>query len=328
MGHASRQTVYDRVLVDLNTQCDFLLPRGAVPVANRQAVLPNIRRLMSWARLERIPVLSTIDAHRPCERNNGLPPYCVDRSPGQRKISFTLLPRRVVIPGDNTLDLPFEAFRRYRQVIFTKRTSDFLSNPKADRLINMTKSTHLVLFGVITENCVKAAALALMARQRRVAVVIDACGHWNAADAELALLQMEAKGAVLLTTEQLLSGSVDEQLRAPFPVPRQVDADLSQPAHGDGNGRSAAQDATQEPARLRDAAAAGCGESDSKSAAPKPESGSNGNGRRLVRPTRTPLPKTNNGNGRTTGNGADRERKTAPAPRARRSPVRAKGRPK
>ncbi len=218
MGHPLRQVVFDRVLVDLNTQCDFLLSKGAAPVANRVAVLPNVRRVMNWARLGRVPVISTIDAHRPGERSNGLPPFCVDRTVGQRKLPFTLLPRRIVLTGDNTTDIPFEPFRRYQQVIFTKRRNDFLSNPKADRLINQIRTSYLLIVGVITESCVKAAALALMARQRRVGVIVDACGHWSAADAELAFLQMKAKGAVLLTTDELLSGAADDLLRGPSGV--------------------------------------------------------------------------------------------------------------
>lgn len=214
MSASPRQGYFDRVLIDLNTQCDFLLPRGAVPVANREQILPNVRRLMSWARNMRLPVISTIDSHRPCEQSNGFPPYCVDRTPGQKKLPFTLLPRRIILPGDNTLDLPIEAFRRYRQLIFTKRSSDFLTNPKADRLVSQIRVHHLVVFGVITECCVKAAVLSLMARLRRVVVVTDACGFWSPPDADLATRQMEAKGAVLVTTEELISGQAEERIRA------------------------------------------------------------------------------------------------------------------
>lgn len=214
MSSSVRQGCFDRVLIDLNTQCDFLLPRGAVPVANREQMLPNVRRLMSWARNTRLPVISTIDSHRAGERSNGFPPYCIDRTPGQKKLPFTLLPRRIILHGDNTLDLPIEAFRRYRQLIFTKRSGDFLSNPKADRLVSQLRVHHLIVFGVITECCVKAAVLSLIARLRRVVVVKDACGFWSPPDAELAMRQMEAKGAVMVTTEELISGAADERIQA------------------------------------------------------------------------------------------------------------------
>lgn len=241
MSVAARRNSFNRILVDLNTQCDLLLPRGALPVTNRTEILPNIRRLMSWGRIEAIPVISTLEAHRPGESLQGLPSYCIDRTSGQRKLPFTLLPRRLVCTGDNTFDLPFDIFRRYQQVIFTKRKRDFLSNPKADRLVNLVSSHHLVVFGTVAEHCVKAAVLGLLARQHRIAVVTDACGFWSAGDAELAMRQLDAKGAVLVTTEELISGAADERIKASRPM---IFSDTEEPqavhagGNGHGNGRN------------------------------------------------------------------------------------------
>jgi len=194
MSSASRSPA-SRVLVDLNTQCDFLLPKGALPVWNRKDILPNIRRLMSWARTSRVPVISSLEAHRPGESRKGLPPHCVDRTNGQKKLPFTLLPRRLLLMGDNTVDVPFQIFRRFQQVIFTKRDRDFLNNPKADRLVNNIDVNHMIVFGVVTEYCVKAAVLGLITRRHRVVVVSDACGCWSSSDHDLSLRQMDAKGA-------------------------------------------------------------------------------------------------------------------------------------
>jgi len=225
MHQYSRRVALERVLLDMNTQCDFLLPRGAVPVSNRAAVVENVRRLMNWARMQRLPVISTLDCHRPGEAMGGLPPYCMDRSPGQKKLPFTLLPRRVVLYGDNTLDVPNDPFRKFRQVIVTKRNRDFLSNPKADRLVNALDCEYFLMFGMVAEHCIKAAALGLMARQRRVAVVSDACGYWSRTESELALRQIEAKGAVLVTTDELISGTAEERLRAALPTRAATDDD-------------------------------------------------------------------------------------------------------
>ncbi|MEE8170696.1 MAG: cysteine hydrolase family protein, partial [Phycisphaerae bacterium] len=184
-----------RIVLDLNTQCDLLLPRGAMPVVNRLDVIKNIRAMMDWARVKRIPVISSIDAHRPSESGNGVPRYCVDNTPGQRKLPFTLLPRRMMLPCDNTLALPCDVFNKYSQVILTRRTRDFLSNPKADRLVTEFSVEHFIVFGVVTAVGVKSVVLGLIARQRAVVVVSDAIGHWSSAEAELAVLQMAAKGA-------------------------------------------------------------------------------------------------------------------------------------
>lgn len=208
MGLVVRRNGFDRVLVDLNTQCDYFLPGGAVPVANRVDIIPNIRRLMEWARLQSIPVISTINAHRPGDASilRGAPPHCIDRTPGQRKLPFTLLPRRILLDGDNTMDLPNDLFSRYRQVIFVKRSKDLVGNPKADRLISELPARHLIVFGAIAEFCVKASVLALVTRLRNVIVVEDACGTWNSADAGISLRQMSAKGAFLMSVDQIING--------------------------------------------------------------------------------------------------------------------------
>jgi len=203
MAAGFRRSARDRVLIDLNTQCDYLLPRGAAPVANRFAIIPNIQRLFAWARLWSVPVISSIDAHRSKESFKGVPRHCIERTPGQRKLPFTLLPRRIMLDGDNTLDLPHNVLSRYRQIIFTQRSPDLLSNPKADRLLTEMNATHQIVFGVLSEKCVKATVLALLSRERRVVVVRDACGHWNDDESEFCLRQVEAKGARLATTDQI-----------------------------------------------------------------------------------------------------------------------------
>lgn len=237
MSSPTRRSSFERVLVDLNTQCDLFLPRGALPVINRTEVLPNIRKLMNWARIEMIPIVSSLESHRPGECLKGLPPYCVDRTSGQRKIPFTLMPRRALCVGDNTCDLPVDLFRRSQQLIFTKRTRDFLSNPKADRLLQSIDTNHLLVFGAVVEHCVKAAVLGLLTRQQRVAVVTDASGFWSASDAELAFRQVEAKGAVLVTTTELISGEAEERIRNSRPMPMATEESELEAAHnGNGHG--------------------------------------------------------------------------------------------
>lgn len=214
MSTKSGRGAFDRILVDLNTQCDFLLPGGALPVANRAEALPKIRDLMNWARSEQIPVVSSLEAHRPGESVMGFPAHCIDRTRGQRKLPFTLMPRRIVLHGDNTLDVPLDPFRRFQQIIFTKRDVDFLSNPKADRLINALSPNYWIIFGITATHCVKAMVLGLLARQHLVVVVRDACGYWSPADGTHAFRQMDAKGAILGTTQELIEGQLWQRIEA------------------------------------------------------------------------------------------------------------------
>ena len=221
MVRRNRRPDSSRVIFDLNTQCDFLLSRGALPVVNRGEIVPRIRAIMDWARTRRVPVISSIDAHRPSESQNGQRRHCIDNTSGQLKVPFTLLPRRAMLANDNTLDVPLDIFTRHRQVILAKRSRDFLANPKADRLATELPAEYFICFGVATEVCVKSVVLGLIARRRAVVVVSDAVGHWSAAEAELALRQMAAKGAVLVTTEQLVSDATIEVPRPIVPIESQ-----------------------------------------------------------------------------------------------------------
>ena len=54
--------------------------------------------------------------------------------------------------------------------------------------------------------------LGLLARRRKIIVIRDACGYWYDSEAELAFRQMSAKGAILATTEELLSGEAEAKI--------------------------------------------------------------------------------------------------------------------
>lgn len=193
-----------QILIDLCTQRDFLTPDGAVPVRELDTLLANLRRVMIWAKHNRVPIISALDAHRQYEPSVMMLPHCIDGSEGQKKLEFTMLRKRAMVEIDCSPGVPFDLLRRYQQLIFRKRSRDFMSNPKAERLLTEMKSVEFILTGVGAEHGVKALALGLITRQKRVAVVSDACGYWSKADADLALRQIEAKGAVLMTTAELM----------------------------------------------------------------------------------------------------------------------------
>lgn len=207
--------VFECVVVDLNTQRDFCEPDGAQPVENVPELIPALRRVIAWARWNYAPTVSSMESHRSTElSDSGYPVCCLDGSSGQHKMSFTLFPKRRAVEIDNTLAIPTNVFRRYQQVIFRKRTDDLLANPKADRLLTQLRVKELIIFGTALETSVKALVLALLARDKCVTVVVDACGYWHKATADLALRQMEAKGARIITVDELLRRKLDRQLRA------------------------------------------------------------------------------------------------------------------
>ncbi len=207
------ETRLTRVLVDIDTQWDFLDPGGMLPARNREALVPQLRRLMGVIRLARYPVISCVETHRPSDSVFGLPLYCVLGTTGHTKLPFTLLSPRIVVHADNSFDLPYNVMSRYRQVIFLKQDDDIFGNPKADRLLTELEPQEYVIFGVGLERWIKGVALGLLARHKKVAVIGDACGFWAEADADLSMRQLRAKGIRILTVDELAKAATAPRRR-------------------------------------------------------------------------------------------------------------------
>ncbi len=202
-----------QVLVDINTQRDFLLADGGACIRNHRRVLAHIRRMMAWARRRGLPIISTCEVHPDDETHNGDPRYCIDGTPGQQKISYTLMDNRIVFPADGNTDLPRDMLRRYQQVVLHKRCPDPFDEPRIDRLLSEVCAAEFVLIGACAENAVKSAALGLLQRNKRVAVIVDAVGYHDNREAKMAFRKMEAKGARLIETRRLAGASHLRQVR-------------------------------------------------------------------------------------------------------------------
>jgi len=200
-----RAAPYPMVLLDVDTQRDFLEPSGARPVANLESLLPNLRQVFAWVRRYRIKVISSLDVHRPTEpRSDGVPIHCLEGTEGVTKVPISLLKRRIFIQADNTIDLPYDLLSKYQQVLFTKRGNDLTSNPKADRLLTEIQAEDFIICGVGLEESIRPLALTLLGRKRSVWLVADACGFWDERAADLTIRQLEAKGVRILTARELV----------------------------------------------------------------------------------------------------------------------------
>ena len=202
-----------RILVDINTQRDFLLAGGKVCIRNHRRVLAHIRRLMAWARSSNISIISTAEVYPDTNSELGAG-YCIDGTEGQKKIRYTLLSDRISFPADGSTDFPRDVLRRYRQIILHKRSVDPFKEPRIDRLLSEVRANEFLLIGASTEGAVMEAALGLLQRGKRVTVVVDAVGSHNQKEARLAIRKMEAKGAKLIETKKLVGASHLKQVRA------------------------------------------------------------------------------------------------------------------
>lgn len=213
MGVRFRAIRWDRVLIDLCTQRDFLEQGSILQIANREKLIANLKEVFRWAKTGNLPIVSFVESHRPREPLNGFPMHCIDGSYGQEKLPFTLLQPWGMVETDNYLSLPPALDEHYRQLIFRKRTRDVLSNPKADRFLTHLEASEIIIFGVGLERAIKSLALGLLARHKPVTVITDACGYWSNGDGDLSLRQLSAKGIRLVTTEQITTEEPPKRTR-------------------------------------------------------------------------------------------------------------------
>ncbi len=95
--------------------------------------------------------------------------------------------------------------QRFQQVILEKQTLDVFDNPNTDAVLARIREftdpdAEFLVFGVVTEFCVKAAAKGLLKRGRRVAIVTDAIETIKPEDGRRTLDELRAAGARLVTT--------------------------------------------------------------------------------------------------------------------------------
>ena len=195
-----------RILIDIDTQRDLFLADGCACIRNHRRILARIRRIIAWARSNKIPVISTCEVY--CGNGNGNGEYrCIDGTDGQKKIRYTLLRNRVSFPADGNTDLPTDLLQRYRQIILHKRCVDPFDEPRIERLLSEIRASEFILIGACAEGAVSAMALGLLQRGKKVTIVTDAVGVHNKSKSKLALRKAEAKGARLVETKKIAGTS-------------------------------------------------------------------------------------------------------------------------
>jgi nicotinamidase/pyrazinamidase len=200
----------DVIFWDVDTQADFMLPGGKLYVPGAEKLIPNLRRLTDAAREGRVFLVSDADSHTPEDPEfQQWPPHCLRGTPGAEIIPETLASKFYVIPNRAGVALPAD-LGKYQQVILEKQTLDVFDNPNTDPLLERlpsiaNKDAEFVVFGVVTEYCVRCAAKGLLDRGKRVALVTDAIETLKPADGERTLKELTAKGARLITADQALA---------------------------------------------------------------------------------------------------------------------------
>lgn len=188
------------VFVDIDTQADFIYPAGALYVPGAERLIGDIARLNRWAESQGFPLISTTDAHTEDDPEfQTWPAHCVSGTWGQRKPESTLLARRVVVPSSG----PMPNVAGARQIIIEKQALDCFTNVNLPAVLNNFGAARYVVYGVVTEYCVRCAALGLLNLGARVELVTDAIETLNQEDSDKTLNEFASRGGHLTTVSQI-----------------------------------------------------------------------------------------------------------------------------
>ena len=194
------------VLWEVDAQADFMLPGGKLYVPGAEKIIPNIHRLVDAAAGAGVFLVSSGDAHPENDPEfQRFPPHCLRGTPGARIIPEGLAGNSRTIPNDPSQPLP-EDILRSPQVVIEKQTLDVFDNPHTSELVErLGADAEYVVFGVVTEYCVRCAAKGLLERGRKVSVVKDAIETLDAAAGNQTIAELQALGARIITTDQALA---------------------------------------------------------------------------------------------------------------------------
>jgi nicotinamidase/pyrazinamidase len=182
------------VFFDIDTQIDFLFPAGALYAPGAEKIVGTVAKLNHHAAKHRIPVVSTMDAHSENDPEfRDWPHHCVVDTMGQQKPASTLLEKRVIVP--NSPCAPYLTLND--QILLEKQTFSALSNLNFALLLDHFAAERYVVYGVVTEVCVKFAAFGLLETGKRVEIVTDAVCALNEENGAKTLAEFTAMGGHL-----------------------------------------------------------------------------------------------------------------------------------
>ena len=197
---------FEHILIDIDTQHDFMDPNGALFVKEADRIVTNLVRLFSWVRSHSVPVISSVDAHVGNDPEfDVFSAHCIKGTSGQEKIPQTLLDRyRVVGSGAGPID-PETAFDDVDQIIFEKTTFNLFDNPVAEKLIDAIHAVRFVVCGVATDYCVKSAVEGLIQLNKPVWLVSDAVAAVNTTAGQSAIEGFIRHGVQIVHTSHVTS---------------------------------------------------------------------------------------------------------------------------
>lgn len=194
------------VLWEVDTQADFMLPGGKLYVPGAEKQIPNMRRLVDAARSGKAFLVSSTDQHSDTDAEfQRFPVHCVRGTPGAAILPELKAADAAHIPNSLSSAIPAN-LSQIQQVILEKQTLDVFDNPMTEKLLaRFPNDCEFIVFGVVTEYCVRLAAEGLLSRGRNVAIVTDAIEALDDAEGQRTLGSLSSRGARLISTNDALA---------------------------------------------------------------------------------------------------------------------------
>lgn len=194
------------VFWEVDTQADFMLPEGKLYVPGAEKRIANMRRLVDVARAGKVFLISSADQHAPNDPEFArFPPHCVKGTNGAEILAELKASKLMSIPNDKSFSIP-QNLDEIQQIVLEKQTLDVFDNPNTEKILGrFAPIGEFVIFGVVTEFCVRLAAKGLLDRGRRVAIVTDAIETLDASEGQRTLDELASRGARLITTNEALT---------------------------------------------------------------------------------------------------------------------------
>jgi nicotinamidase/pyrazinamidase len=189
------------VLWEVDAQEDFMLSGGKLYVPSAEKIIPNLLRLVQAAASSGTLLVSSACAHSENDPEfQTFPPHCIKGTVGARIVPEGMLKRHSTIPADPAFHLPANILGS-PQIVIEKQMLDVFSNPHTTALVDRIGSeAEYIVFGVVTEYCVRCASKGLLDRGRKVFVVQDAIETLNVEEGRRTLDGLQSAGAKLVTT--------------------------------------------------------------------------------------------------------------------------------
>jgi nicotinamidase/pyrazinamidase len=193
------------ILWEVDTQADFMLPGGKLYVPGAEKLLPRIEKLTDAARKGEAFLVSHGCYHSPDDPEFAVfPPHCIKGTPGSEFVPQALTDHVLRVPN-HAAGLPAD-LKNHKQVLLEKQTLDiFESRHAASLLEHLPRNAEFLVFGVVTEYCVRLAAKGLLERGRAVSVVEDAIETLNVEEGRRTIAELQQLGAKFITTGQALA---------------------------------------------------------------------------------------------------------------------------